>query len=163
MNKRISITLVMMLILLAGCTRDETTIKKAIEQIDYKVYVPDYIPTELELEKALLKDGLIVITYQNLDGTKYVEFSQDATSRALNIEALLEFTKTGEDPYERNSSRSIKEIGPFVGVYDANEKLLSYSYEFIKPNLQSDSYPFYWISSVGISEAEFHKIILSLK
>ncbi|RXJ04385.1 hypothetical protein DS745_03095 [Anaerobacillus alkaliphilus] len=163
MNKRLGFMLILMVIIIIGCTRDETTIKKAIEQLDYKVYVPSYIPAELELETAVLKDGLILISYQNVDGTKYVEFSQDATSRALNIEGLLTFKKSGEDPYERNATRRIQEIGPFVGVYDINEKLTSYSYEFIKPNLQSDSYPFYWISSVGIPEAEFLKIVSSLK
>lgn len=83
----------------------------------------------------------------------------------LNTERLLEFTETGEDPYEAIPHLSNLMIDNFVGEYKVNGKLENLSYLFIQaiPRTEIEWYPFYWVNSVGIIEEDFQKVIKLLE
>ncbi|MBU8907520.1 hypothetical protein KH400_12970 [Desertibacillus haloalkaliphilus] len=140
---------------------------KAVEELEYDVLVPSYIPAEFELEQVIYEGDLFLLTYSNADNTSYVEISQRQYARALHSERLLEYTEKGVDPYEANPDLSYQMIDNFVGEYKLNDHVngLNLSYEFIPaiPKTEIDWYPFYRIVSVGIDEEEFQKVIKSLE
>ncbi|UCZ51475.1 hypothetical protein LGQ02_11360 [Bacillus shivajii] len=151
-------------LLMAACSNNEDIITKAVEELDYDVLVPSYIPSELELEEVILEGDLFLLSYTNADNTAYIEITQRQFARALNTERLMQFTENGEDPYEAIPHLSYLVIDNFVGEYKVNENVDNVSYQFIPaiPRTDIDWYPFYWANSVGIDEEEFQKVINSL-
>ena len=79
----------------------------------------------------------------------------------LNTERLLEFTETGEDPYEAIPHLSNLMIDNFVGEYKVNGKLENLSYLFIQaiPRTEIEWYAFCLVEAVGISEEECQEVM----
>jgi hypothetical protein len=166
MKKNSSITVLLItFLLMVGCSNNKDTLTKANEELEYDVLVPSYLPSGLKLEEEILEGDLFLLTYVNSDKSAFIEITQRQNVRGLNTESLIEFTKDGEDPYEAIPHLSYLEVGNFVGEYRVNANSDNLSYQFIPsiPRTEINSYPFYWINSVGIGEDEFQKVVKSLE
>ncbi|UCZ51542.1 hypothetical protein LGQ02_11730 [Bacillus shivajii] len=163
-NKLYMLSSLTFLILIIGCSNNDDLIKQATEELDYDVLLPSYIPSKLELVEVTLEDDRLFLNYQDTEETTFIEFSQRQFARGIDTERFLEFTETGEDPYEKFPKLSYREIGNYVGEYEDREKIHRLSFMFIPsvPRSQIDNYPFYHIRAVGIDEEDFHKVVRSL-
>ncbi|WP_078553541.1 hypothetical protein [Bacillus alkalicellulosilyticus] len=159
------IHIAIMIFAIVGCSNHEKTIQSANEKLDFQIVLPSYIPSSLELSRANLDETILLLSYQNEDGTQYVEFIQDNLSNPLNIKALKNYIYDGEDPYQYVPFKSYLIIGDFVGEYKEIPHLNAFHYQFIP--LMSQSYNeyqvYYSIYIVGLDVEEFHLIIESLK
>ncbi|WP_047984372.1 hypothetical protein [Ornithinibacillus californiensis] len=96
MSKKIVIVsfMISMFIIFTGCSNEENTIEKAVEELDYNALVPSYVPTGLELNDAVLEGELFIQSYSNEDESVFLEISQNQEAKGLNINRLLEFVET---------------------------------------------------------------------
>lgn len=149
---------------IVGCSSDQDVIKKAVNELDFKVLLPNYVPEELKPERPYFEDEIFILTYKNRGGSKYIEIIQDNCINGLNTHIVRDFVQTEEDPYKNLPNMSYVIIGEYVGVFSINDKLDNLNFVFIPLSLSSENhYPFYMINSVGVDVEEFHEVIKSLK
>lgn len=166
MNKKFFITffIISMLIIFSGCSHKEGTIENAVEELDYDVLVPSFMASGLELDYAVLEEDLFVQNYANEDQSVFIEISQNQNTEGLNIDRLLEFLEKDIDPYEKIPGKSYLKIGDFIGEYDVYNNSISYMFipAIPRSEIGEDWYPFYRMTSVGVAEEEFQKVVQSL-
>ncbi|MBB5171933.1 hypothetical protein [Texcoconibacillus texcoconensis] len=162
-KKLLGSCLFLLFLLISACSNNEDVITKAVEELDYDVLVPSYIPAEFELEEVVFEGDLVLLSYTNADNSAYIEITQRQYASSLNTEKLLEFTETGDDPYEVIPHLSYLMVNNYVGEYKVNDNSDNISFQFIPASAEIDWHPFYWVNSVGIDEEEFQKVIKSLE
>ncbi len=154
-------------VLIVGCSNnvdEQQVIDDAIEDIEYHVLLPEYIPSDLKFKSVITDYNLFRISYENGDGTKRIHITQDDHTY-LNWERLLKFAETGENPYDKSPDFTYLKIGDFVGEYKKtpNKEFFQFSFIPIIPRDEISMYPYYRVVSVGLEENEFNKVIESLQ
>ncbi len=160
-------------LLLSACSNNESIINKAIQDLDYKIYLPEYLPPDLYLDKSTLTDQALALSYMNSDRTISIEIRQDGGMiwSYPYTHTILEYIKTGENPFGRIPNRSPLQIGDYIGVFETitDADTDTYMYKFLPVSIiyeiefLRDLPPYYEITSFNLDEDEFIKVIESLK